>query len=45
VDRQAERAGAELVGGSYFSMLRVEAARGRTFMAEEGRSYRRDNSW
>jgi len=31
-----ERAWAELVSGNYFSMLGLEAARGRTFAADEG---------
>src|SRR6266852_2686734 len=31
-----ERAWAELVSGNYFSMLGLEAARGRTFASEEG---------
>jgi len=33
---RAERAWAEMVSGNYFSMLGVEAARGRTFAPDEG---------
>ena len=35
-DGRPERAWAELVSGNYFSMLGLEAARGRTFAADEG---------
>jgi predicted permease len=36
VEGRPERAWAELVSGNYFSMLGLEAARGRTFAADEG---------
>jgi predicted permease len=36
VDGRPERAWVELVSGNYFSMLGLEAARGRTFAANEG---------
>jgi len=36
VQGQPERAWAELVSGNYFSMLGVDAARGRTFAPDEG---------
>src|SRR5580765_5773946 len=35
-DGRPERAWAELVSGNYFSMLGLEAVRGRTFAADEG---------
>ena len=36
VNGQPERAWAELVSGNYFSLLGIEAARGRTFAPDEG---------
>ncbi len=36
IDGHAERSMIELVSGNYFAMLGVEAAHGRTFVADEG---------